>query len=339
MDTRAGAGVMIVLAAPWLLWALPLPLLVWWLVPPHRERRAAVQAPFVDRLAEVTGLTPGVGATVSRRGRVQWSLLVVSWALLVLALARPRFIEEPITRAVPTRDLLLAVDLSGSMETADFTDASGTTIDRLTAVKQVLDGFLSRREGDRVGLIFFGSAAFIQAPFTDDLDVCRLLLDEAQVRMAGPRTVVGDAVGLAITVFEQSDLEERVLIVLTDGNDTGSRMPPERAAAVAADRGIVVHTVAVGDPGAAGEEQLDLDVLAAMAHATGGVFASADDRDELEGVYAQLDALDTREVQVVSHRPQRELFAWPLAGFLVLTMLGLAALQLPGFRRAGRIGP
>src|SRR5262249_14305415 len=147
-----------------------------------------------------------------------------------LALARPQWLEPPVTRTLPSRDLMLAVDLSGSMETKDFTAPDGKKVDRLTAVKAVLDDFLSRRKGDRVGLIVSGSAAFVQAPFTDDLDVCRELLSETSVRMAGPKTALGDAIGLAITRFEKSNTPQRVLIALTDGNDTGSRVPPERAA-------------------------------------------------------------------------------------------------------------
>jgi len=128
------------------------------------------------------------------------------------ACSRPQIIEPPVIKTVPVRDMLLAVDLSGSMQTQDFTDASGKKVDRLTAVKEVLDDFLSKRKGDRVGLIFFGSAPFVQAPFTEDLKVCRELLDEAQVSMAGPQTALGDALGLAITVFDRSQVKERVLI-------------------------------------------------------------------------------------------------------------------------------
>src|SRR4029453_2323795 len=117
----------------------------------------------------------------------------------------------------------------------------GRQVDRLTAVKEVLDDFLTRRRGDRVGLIFFGSAAFVEAPFTEDLDALRTLLDEAQVRMAGPKTALGDAIGLALTVFEHDPgVRERVLIALTDGNDTGSDVPPARAAEIARDRKITI---------------------------------------------------------------------------------------------------
>ena len=163
------------------------------------------------------------------------------------ALARPQWLSDPIVRELPMRDLLVALDLSGSMETRDFTGPDGATAERLTAAKQVLDGFLERRDGDRVGLISFGSAAFVQAPFTDDLDVARELLDEAQTRMLGPRTVLGDAIGAAIPLFERSAVDDRVLIVLTDGNDTGSMVPPVDAAKVAASQDIRIYTIAIGD--------------------------------------------------------------------------------------------
>jgi Mg-chelatase subunit ChlD len=206
------------------------------------------------------------------------------------------------------------------METKDFTDTEGKTVDRLTAVKQVLDEFLSRRQGDRVGLIFFGSAAFVQAPFTEDLDACRALLDEAQVRMAGPKTVFGDAIGLAITVFTRAEgIQERVLIVLTDGNDTDSKVPPARAAEIARDQKITIYTVAVGDPSAAGEEKLDEETLKTVATTTGGHYYHASDRAALADIYTQLDALPTRPVQTISHRPRRDLFYWPVSVGLLLS--------------------
>jgi Ca-activated chloride channel family protein len=323
----------IVLDAPWLLLLLPLPLLVHRLLRSHRERRDAVYAPFVEELAALTGRSPEAGAATARRTAGQATAFVVAWVLVVVALARPQHVGAPIERTVPTRDLLLAVDLSGSMDTEDFTDEHGDTVDRLTAVKQVLDAFLARRAGDRVGLILFGSAPFVQVPFTDDLESCRTLLDEAEVRMAGPRTVVGDAIGLAITVFESSDLDERVLILLTDGNDTGSRVPPDRAAAIAAERGIVIHTVAVGDPRAAGEEQLDLEALRAVAGVTGGESARAEDRAEFEAVYERLDEIAVRDVETISHRPRRDLYAWPLAGMFLVAFGFHAAMAGPRWRR------
>jgi Ca-activated chloride channel family protein len=179
-----------------------------------------------------------------------------------------------------------------------------------------------------VGLAFFGSAAFVQAPFTEDLDVVRELLDEAQVRMLGPRTVLGDAIGTAIRLFENSEVEERVLIALTDGNDTGSLVPPARAAEIAADHGVTVHAIAMGDPAAAGEQALDEEALQAVAAATGGGYYHADDRDELERIYRELDALNPRQVESSSYRPERELYYWPLGLAIVVSLLYFAAVEL-----------
>jgi Ca-activated chloride channel family protein len=315
---------MLTLAYPWLLAVLPLPLLVRWLVPPYRERREGLRVPFLPRLARLTGQAPTAGAVVLRGGWLRDVALIVAWLCSVAALARPQWLEPPISRTVPVRDMMLAVDLSGSMETKDFTDSSGQAVDRLNAVKQVLDDFLSRRKGDRVGLIVFGNAPYVQAPFTQDLDVCRELLSETRVGMAGPKTAFGDAIGLAITVFKRSDVPEKVLIALTDGNDTGSQVPPELAAAVAKDGSIVIHTVAVGDPKAAGEDRLDEEMLRRVAAITGGTYSHAGNRAELEATYTRLDRLPTREARMITHRPRTDLFHWPLAMGLALSFLTTA---------------
>lgn len=319
---------MLIFAHTWLLVLLPAPFLVWRLLPAHRESRSAVRMPDLDRLARITGQQPAPGAVVARRAWVQYALLTLVWLLVLTALARPQWLEDPVIKEEPTRDMLLAVDLSGSMSVQDFTDPQGQQVDRLTAVKQVLDTFLARREGDRVGLVVFGTAAFVQAPFTTDLATVRTLLNELQVGMAGPKTAMGDAIGLAITVFERSDVEERVLIVLTDGNDTGSLVPPVRAAEIARDKGIVIHTVAVGNPAAVGKEKLDEVTLRATATVTQGRYFFAADRDGLEAIYGELDKLNPRQVETVSFRPQRDLFQWPLAAAFVLSLLYFSALSV-----------
>jgi Ca-activated chloride channel homolog len=308
---------MLICAYPWLLALIVLPLLLHWLLPAYRPTKTGVVVPFLGRIVALTGQQPAPGAVV-RPPSIQRVSLWIVWFCIVLALARPQWLEKPIIKTLPTRDLLLAVDLSGSMETQDFTNAAGQRVDRLT-----------------VGLIFFGSAAFVQAPFTEDLDACRALLDEAQVRMAGPKTAFGDAIGLAISVFEHDQgIRDRVLIALTDGNDTGSQVPPTKAAEIARDMHIIIHTVAVGDPRAAGEEKLDEETLKAVATTTGGRYSHANDRAALAEVYAQLDALRTRQVQTVSHRPRRELFYWPLGvGMLLSLVYHLAWAVRTGLRR------
>ena len=323
---------MITLFHPWVLLLIPLPLVLRMVLPPYHEVRPAVRIPWFRRIAEVMGQKPASGAVVIQPRTAQRVLQVAAWMLLVVALARPQFLEPPVTRIVPTRDLMLLVDLSGSMETEDFTNALGDRVDRLMAVKEVLDDFLTRREGDRVGLIVFGNAAFVQVPFTQDLSACRLLLEETAVRMAGPRTALGDAIGLGITLFERSDLADRVMIALTDGNDTGSKIPPAEAARIAKDNGVTIHIVGVGDPAAVGEEKLDEEALTAVASTTQGRYFHAAARKELAGIYSELDKLDTRDVETETYRPRLDLFHWPLGLFLVLGL----AVQGAGIVRAKR---
>ena len=320
-------------AYPWVLLLLPLPLLIHWLAPAHQEPRLAVYVPFMSVLSRLAGGSAGAGAVIVRRKRLQRVQIAVAWLALVIALARPVWLGEPVVKELPMRDLLVALDLSGSMETRDFTYASGAPAERLAAAKGVLDEFLSRRDGDRVGLVFFGSAAFVQAPFTDDLNVVRELLDEAQVRMLGPRTVLGDAIGMAIPLFERSDVDERVLIVLTDGNDTGSLVPPVRAAEIARDNGVKIFTIAMGDPQAAGEQALDEAALQAVADTTGGDYYHAEDRAQLEGVYAELDRLTPKQVETQSYRPEHELYHWPLGFALAFSMLYFGLVELRSWLR------
>jgi Ca-activated chloride channel family protein len=329
---------MLQFAYPWMLLLLPVPLLIHWLAPAHHEPRLAVYVPFMRRLARLAGARTAAGTVITRRRRLQLAQIVLAWIAVVIATARPVWLGEPITRELPMRDLLVALDLSGSMETQDFTGSSGEAAQRLTAAKEVLDRFLSRRDGDRVGLVFFGSAAFVQAPFTDDLDVVRELLDEAQVRMLGPRTVLGDAIGMAIPLFERSEVDERVLIALTDGNDTGSLVPPVRAAEIARDQGVRIFTIAMGDPQAAGEQALDEATLQAVAETTGGGYYHADDRAELETVYAELDRLTPRQVESQSYRPEHELFHWPLGFAIMVSLLYFGSVELTSMLRRSRRG-
>ena len=305
-----------------------MPWLVRKLLPGHHERKAAVRVPFTQRLSRLAGLQTGSEVAVAGRQISQWLVLSLAWLLVVVAMTRPQWLEEPIIKELPMRDLLVAVDLSGSMEAQDFTDADGNIVDRLTAVKQVLDTFFARRDGDRIGLILFGSAAFVQVPFTDDLEVVRELLGEAQIRMLGPRTMLGDAMGLSINLFERSEVDERVLIVLTDGNDTGSLVPPERAAEIARDNGVVVHTVAIGDPAAVGEQALDEKTLINIAKKTGGGYFHANDREELEAIYDHLDEINPRQVETQSYRPLTDLYYWPLAASILLTLLYMLLLEV-----------
>lgn len=329
---------MLSFTSDWIILLVPLPLAVWFWLPPHVEERIGLRVPFFDRLARLSGQDPIAGGGVTRRDAGRWLALVLAWLLVLAALARPQWIDAPLHREVPTRDLLVLVDLSGSMDTTDFVDASGSTVDRLTAVKQVLDDFLSRRKGDRVGVVVFGDAPFALVPFTTDLDLCRLMLRDTAVGMAGPRTAFGDAIGLGIGLFAKSTVKAKTIIALTDGNDTLSKVPPAEAARIARDKGIVIHTVAVGDPRAAGEDKLDEAALKQVAVTTGGGFFRALDRAQLATIYDRLDAIETRHVDTVSFRPRRDIYWMPLAAGLVLTLLA-QALRLAGRHRRRTLAP
>ena len=311
----------IVLAYPAMLLLIAAPLVLRPVLPVYREDRRVLRVPWFGRLLALCGQDAVRSSGAAPTPLPQALFMLFLWSLLVVALARPQWLEPPLEKAVPTRDLLLLVDLSGSMETEDFNNAAGERVDRLRAVKEVLDGFLTERRGDRVGLVVFGSAAFVQVPFTQDLEATRLLLEETQVGMAGPRTAFGDAIGLAITLFERSELEQRVVIALTDGNDTGSRIPPTEAARIARDSDITIHVVGVGDPTAVGEERLDEQALRDVAQTTGGRYFHADDRAALQQIYAELDRIGVREVKTLRHQPRLELYHWPLGAFLCLALV------------------
>ncbi len=321
----------------WVFAFLPLPILIRWLFPAYREQKEAVQAPFFEPIVELTGHTPSIGAVVLRRNWFQLLLMPVCWILLIASLARPQWVEDPIVKIESSRDLMIAVDLSGSMETRDFTDAEGNKIDRLEAVKLVLDDFIARRKGDRVGLILFGTSAYPQVPFTLDHEIWLTLLQESQTKMAGPQTMIGDAIGLAIKLFKEGESENRVLILLTDGNDTGSKVPPVRAAGIAAENGITVHTIGIGDPESAGEEALDIDTMEKVALETGGTFFRAMDREELRKIYEQINRLEPVKFESISYRPKFQLYHWPLGGMLILLVSYHLFMGVMQMMRRGRV--
>jgi Ca-activated chloride channel homolog len=311
---------MLTFAHPWLALLAPLPLLVWLLLPSHVDLRRGLNAPFFDRLVALTRQTPYRAGSVAPRGYWRAAALTLVWLLVLASLVKPQWIEPPLHRDRPTRDLLLLVDLSGSMSEKDFVDSRGVKVDRLTAVKEVLRDFLPRRKGDRVGVVVFGDTPFTLVPFTTDLGLCETLLGDMEVGMAGPKTAFGDAIGLGIGLFEHSVAKSKTIIALTDGNDTGSKAPPREAAEIARDRNIVIDTIAIGDPTVVGEDKLDEPTLKAVAETTGGGFYRALDRNQLAAVYDRLDAIETHQIDSVSFRPKRDLYWIPLVAALVLSM-------------------
>jgi len=312
---------------PLLLALLPLPLVVYWLLPAYKEEQDSLRLTFFHYITSSLGLTPQPGAVVPKTNWLQRVVAPICWTLIVVALARPQFIEPPIQKIQPGRDLMLALDISQSMETPDFHSADGKRLRRVDAVKQVVTEFIGKRKNDRIGLIVFGQAAYPVTPFTLDHNACLQILGQTDAGMAGPQTMIGDAIGLAIKQFKNSEAKQRVLIILTDGNDTGSRMPPRKAAEIASQNGITIHVVGLGDPRATGEDKVDYKALNDIAKATGGQVFHGENRVELENAYATLDKITPQNFKTLSYQPRRELFMFPL-GVAVLLLIGYHLLML-----------
>jgi Ca-activated chloride channel family protein len=312
---------------PWLLALLPLPFLIYWLLPPYKEEQDSLRLTFFHYISSNLGLTPEPGAVVPKTDWLQKILAPICWCLIILALARPQFVEPPIQKIQPGRDLMLALDISQSMETPDFPTPDGKRMRHVDAVKQVVSEFIRKRKNDRIGLIVFGQAAYPVTPFTLDHDACLKILSQTDAGMAGPQTMIGDAIGLAIKQFNNSDAKQRVLILLTDGNDTGSRMPPRKAAEIASQNNITIHVVGLGDPHAKGEDKVDYAALNDIAKATGGQVFHGENRVELEKAYATLDKITPQNFKTLSYQPRRELFMIPLAA-AVLLLTGYHLLML-----------
>lgn len=316
---------MITLVWPWVLAALPLPLLARWLPRARPVARAALRLPFYRELV-------GIAEEDARR-LVWWRLLLaaLAWVLLVLAAARPEWIGEPIALPLAGRDLMLAVDVSGSMEQRDY-ELDGALASRLEVVKAVARRFIERRVRDRLGLILFGTRAYVQTPLTFDRGTVATMLRESVVGLAGRETAIGDAIGLAVKRLRDQPEGNRVLILLSDGENTAGTLDPVAAAELAREAGVRVYTIGIGGGelglrGAFGMRLLrqggdfDPTTLKRIAEMTDGVFFSASGREALEAVYQELDRLEPTQRDERTFRPRRALFIWPAAGALAVSVI------------------
>jgi Ca-activated chloride channel family protein len=319
---------------PWMFVLLLLPLAPRYLMrPADSADEAALRVPAVGPFT-----LGDDGRTVTARGR-RWLLwpALAAWLLLVGAAARPVWLGPPVDLPVSGRDLLLAVDLSGSMDTRDYT-LHGQQVNRLTAVKSIAGEFIRRRVGDRLGLILFGSNAYVQTPLTFDRKTVDTLLQESAIGLAGDQTAIGDAIGLAVKELQRHPHGNKVLILLTDGANDAGVLEPLKAAELAATAGLKIYTIGIGADAMylrsfLGVEKVnpsrDLDekALKAIARKTGGRYFRATDTAQLENIYALIDKLEPVEHEGHFYRPTVSLFAWPLGLSLgLVSLLGLTAL-------------
>ncbi len=309
----------------WALLLLPIPFLARLLLPVANRSEAALSVPLFEQ-ADV----PISSRTQSKRWLPRISLWLF-WIFLVLAASRPLWVGEPVTQTISGRDLMLAVDISGSMQEKDML-VNSRAVSRIEVLKKVVSEFINRREGDRLGLILFGTNAYTYVPLTFDRQTLNELLLDATIGLAGRGTAIGDAIGLAVKRMREREAEQKILILITDGSNTSGITDPLEAAQAAAQEGLKIYSIGVGTdadtmrrvfgiqrirPGTA----LDEATLRQIANYTGGEYFRAKDVASLENIYSTLDELEPIEREDRTYRPRKELFYLPLLAGLSVILL------------------
>jgi len=313
---------------PWLFVLLPLPVVVRFILPASSNNQdAALSVPFLHDFDSVQHNQAFV-----QKNRWLTFIAAVAWCLLILAATRPQWLGERVDIPVSGRDLMMAVDLSGSMQAEDF-EYSGRVLNRLQAVKIVAGEFIKQREGDRIGLILFGEQAYLQTPLTFDTKTVNSMLQESLIGIAGKATAIGDAIGLSIKRLQDRAADSRVLILLTDGANTAGEVSPLKAAELAAKQNLKIYTIGVGAESrevgglffnrTIKNTEIDEKTLNAIADTTGGQYFRARDLNELNKIYSLIDQLEPIEQESQSFRPVQALYAWPLAFAFILAALVL----------------
>ncbi|ACA87302.1 vWA domain-containing protein [Shewanella woodyi] len=322
---------MLTLAWAWLLLLLPLPLI-------FRKKQQDVE---ISGHLHLPGIAQDGKQEMEQSPSSRKTYWVI-WILLVIAVARPLWMGDPIELPSKGRDLMVAVDLSGSMQIEDMV-LDGKAVNRFIMVQSVVSDFIERRKGDKLGLILFADHAYLQAPLTQDRRSVAQFLKEAQIGLVGKQTAIGEAIALSVKRFDLVDESNRILVLLTDGSNNSGSISPEQAADIAAKRGIKIYSIGVGADVMErrtlfGKERvnpsmdLDEEQLTSLAQTTGGRYFRARNAQELEQIYQEIDKLEPISRDQVSYRPQSELFYLPLAAALIVSIL-IALAQLPLMRR------
>ena len=306
---------------------VPVPFLVRWLIKASKKKQPALTVPSLEGFSGLS-TNESFSATLST---VKLIILWLAWILLIAAVARPQWVGEMVSLPTTGRDLMLAIDISGSMATEDM-QVNNDYVDRLSVVKAVISQFLDARKGDRVGLVLFGTNAYVQAPLTFDLKSVKKLMIEAPVGIAGGKTAIGDAIGLTVKRLRERQNEEKVVILLTDGANNVGEIPPIKAAELASVDGIKIYTIGVGAeemrvPSLFGSlagrttnpsADLDEETLSKIAEATQGRYFRAKDTNTLAQIYELIDKLEPIEQEPETYRPFQVLYYWPLGISLCL---------------------
>lgn len=317
---------------PWFALLLPLPLLVRVIFPSRKDKSTEapprIRFPSLSRLKQAF---PTAQAVTKKSKYSTVLLLSLVWVLLIFSLMKPELVDQYTNVKNEGHDLMLAVDISLSMKAVDMSTKSDV-LDRLDVTKDVVNKFLEGRQGDRVGLIVFGGSAFLHVPFTLDVNSVGKLLNETVPGMAGQGTAIGDAIGLAVRNLRERPEGSRVLILLTDGEDNSSSIPPQEATKLAKQYGIRIYTIGVGNPDAAPfptqfggyqmvQMPLDEKLLKAIAEYTGGQYFHAREKGQLQKIYDKIDELEKTEAETEDLMIKEPLYKYPLGLALLLLLL------------------
>ena len=321
---------------PWFLTLIILPLVVYWIIPRvSPDKQLALKTPFFK---QIKSQLPIVSLSNFKRANYFKYLLTMIWALLIVSGTGLQWMGKPINLPQSGRDLMMAIDLSGSMAIEDMKKADGTTESRFDLVMRVANEFLDTRKGDRVGLILFGTKAYLQTPLSFDIPTVKKMLNDASIALPGPLTAIGDGIGLAVKKLMQYPSQSKALVLLTDGENNSGALQPLQAAEIAKRNCIKVYTIGLGGGQmvintAFGQrlvntsEDLDTHVLKQIADMTGGKFFRAQNSSDLKEVYKAIDKMEPVESDKIVVRPVTYLYPWTLGAALLLSFI-LSAIWL-----------
>lgn len=316
----------------WIFLLAPLPIVARYFLTAKQQQHSQVWIPLASGLSEQNALaTSSYIKTI-----IPW----LAWLLLLSALAKPIWLSEPIRLQQQSRDMLISLDLSGSMLEVDM-PLNGEQVDRLTLVKDLLQKFVAQREGDRLGLILFADHAYLQTPLTFDLKTVQQMVEESEIGLAGQKTAIGESIALAIKRFVENKNEQRVLILMSDGSNNSGSIEPLQAAKQAIKNNITIYTVGIGaeqmikrsifgnqriNPSA----DLDEQALTEIAAITGGQYFRARNQQELQDIYQAINQLEPVDSEFLQFRPEKNLFYWPLSAALLLLTIYSIYLKIRG---------
>jgi Ca-activated chloride channel family protein len=308
------------IAYKWVFFLLPLPILVYAVLPSLRKRRMALITPSFLRAATLSDQKPVRSAWITRRNFLGWLTLILCWISLLAAASSPRFVGEPEKKTKLMRSFLIAADISFSMAERDWI-VDGKRMSRWEAVRGIMKDFVKERKSDQMGLVMFASHAYLQAPLTEDLTTINWLLDETEVGMAGQMTSIGEAIGFSIKVFRDDTIKQKVMLLLTDGVDSGMDIAPLDAAQAARKDSIIIYTLGIGQAKGSGGYNIDEKGLTELASITGGKYFNAMNEGQLKNVYAELNKLEPIEFEDEQYKPVQLLYFYPLLAAAALGLL------------------